>query len=56
MTLNIEKTRQFITQEDEENNLVKKIESITKSLRKQYFKKKSGRRQIIITSIIILCK
>ena len=38
MTLNIQKTRQFITQEDEENNLVKKIESITKSLRKQYFK------------------
>ena len=38
MTLNIQKTRQFLTQEDEENNLVKKIESITKSLRKQYFK------------------
>jgi predicted nucleic acid-binding protein len=38
LTLNIQKTRQFITQEDEENNLVKKIESITKSLRKQYFK------------------
>ena len=38
MTLNIQKQRQFITREDEENNLVKKIESITKSLRKQYFK------------------
>ncbi|HEY6588799.1 MAG TPA: hypothetical protein VIY98_10955 [Nitrososphaeraceae archaeon] len=38
MTLNIQKTRQLITKEDEENNLVKKIESITKSLRKQYFK------------------
>ena len=39
LTLNIQKPKQFITQDDEENDLVKKIESITKSLRKQYFKK-----------------
>jgi hypothetical protein len=36
LILNIQKTRQFITYENEENNLVKK--SITKLLRKQYFK------------------
>ena len=38
MTLNIQKTRQLITHSDEEKELVKKLESITKSLRKQYFK------------------
>ena len=37
MTLNIQKQRQFVTQ-DEEKELEKKIESITKSLRKKYFK------------------
>ena len=38
MTLNIQKTRELITHSDEEKELVKKLESITKSLRKQYFK------------------
>jgi len=38
LTLNIQKTRELITHSDEEKELVKKIESITKSLRKQYFK------------------
>jgi hypothetical protein len=37
LTLNIQKQRQFVTQ-DEEKELEKKIESITKSLRKKYFK------------------
>ncbi|HEX6647612.1 MAG TPA: hypothetical protein VF047_10570 [Nitrososphaeraceae archaeon] len=39
MTLNIQKPKQFITQDDEENDLVKKIESITKSLRNSILKK-----------------
>ena len=38
MTLNIQKTRELITHSDEEKELEKKLESITKSLRKQYFK------------------
>ena len=38
MTLSIQKTRELISHENEENNLIKKIESITKSLRKQYFR------------------
>jgi hypothetical protein len=38
LTLNIQKTREFITHNDEEKELEKKLESITKSLRKQYFK------------------
>ena len=37
MTLSKYKSQQFITQ-DEKKELEKKIESITKSLRKQYFK------------------
>ncbi|MGH9981509.1 MAG: hypothetical protein ACRD6U_08145 [Nitrososphaeraceae archaeon] len=32
------KTRELITHSDEEKELEKKLESITKSLRKQYFK------------------
>jgi len=38
LTLSIQKTRELISHENEENNLIKKIESITKSLRKQYFR------------------
>lgn len=38
MTLNLQKTRELITHSDEEKELEKKLESITKSLRKQYFK------------------
>jgi predicted nucleic acid-binding protein len=38
LTLNIQKTRELITHSDEERELEKKLESITKSLRKQYFK------------------
>lgn len=38
MTLNIQKTRELIIHSDEEKDLEKKLESITKSLRKQYFK------------------
>ena len=38
MTLNIQKTRELITHSDAEKELEKKLESITKSLRKQYFK------------------
>ena len=38
LTLSIQKTRELITHSDEEKELEKKLESITKSLRKQYFK------------------
>ena len=38
LTLNIQKTRELITHSDEETEIEKKLESVTKSLRKQYFK------------------
>jgi hypothetical protein len=59
LTLNIQKQRQFVTQ-DEKKELGKKIESITKSLRKKYFKnslinlsKKNRQNSTIICNYII---